>query len=65
MNQQVIKLKVCEAVSCYCHMSEVKLLLKWACGQEEVVQLGDVSRGFDRHADGQKVTVVNLGHFSK
>ena len=45
-------------------MSEVKILLKCACCQEEVVQLGDVSRGFDRHSDGQKVIVVNLGYFS-
>ena len=27
-------------------------ILKCACGQEEVVQLGDVIRGFGRHADG-------------
>ena len=50
--------------SCYCHVSEVKILLKCACCQEEAVQLGDVSRGFDRHSDGQKVIVVNLGYFS-
>ena len=30
----------------------VKISLKYACGQEEVVQLGDVSRRFGRHADG-------------
>ena len=30
----------------------VKISLKCACGQEEVVQLGDVSRGFGCHADG-------------
>ena len=42
----------------------MKILLKCACGQEEVGQLGDVSRGFDRHPDGQKVIVVNLGYFS-
>ena len=30
----------------------VKISLKCACGQEEVVQLGDVIRGFGRHADG-------------
>ena len=36
-------------------MSEVKILLKYACSQEEVVQLGNVSRGFSRHSDGQKV----------
>ena len=30
----------------------VKISLKCACGQEEVVQLGNVSRGFGRHADG-------------
>ena len=35
-------------------------MLKCACGQKEVVQLGDVSRVFERHADGQKVIVVNL-----
>ena len=29
-------------------MGEVKILLKYACGQEDVVQLGDVSRGFGR-----------------
>ena len=29
-----------------------KILLKCACGQENVVQLGDMSRGFGRHADG-------------
>ena len=29
-----------------------------------MVQLGDVSREFGRHADGQKVIVVNLGYFS-
>ena len=39
-------------------------ILKCACGQEEVVQLGDVSRGFSRHADRWKVIVVNLGYFS-
>ena len=42
----------------------MKILLKCVCGQEEVVQLGNVSTRFDRHADGQKVTVVNLGYFS-
>ena len=26
--------------------------IKSACGQEEVVQLGDVSKEFSRHADG-------------
>ena len=30
----------------------VKIYLKYACGQEEVVQLGDVSREFGRHTDG-------------
>ena len=45
-------------------MSVVKILLKCACGQEEVVQLGNVSRGFGRHAGLQKVIVVNLGYFS-
>ena len=42
----------------------VKISLRCACGQEEVVQLGDVSRGFGRHADWQKVIVLNLGYFS-
>ena len=46
-------------------MSEVKILLKCSCGQEEAVQLGDVSRGFGRHANRQKVIVVNLGYFSE
>ena len=41
-----------------------KILLKCACGQENVVQLGDMSRGFGRHADGQKVIVVNLRYIS-
>ena len=45
-------------------MSEVNILLKCACGQEEMVQLGNVSRKFGRHAGGQKVIVVNLGYFS-
>ena len=40
------------------------MFLKCACGQEEVVQLGDVSREFGRHVDGQKVLAVNLGYFS-
>ena len=44
-------------------MREVKILLKCAFGQEEVVQLGEVSRGFGRHADGQKVIAVNRGYF--
>ena len=30
----------------------VKISLKRACGQEEMVQLGDLSWGFGRHADG-------------
>ena len=30
----------------------VKIYLKCACGQEEVVQLDDVSREFGRHASG-------------
>ena len=38
--------------------------LKCAWGQEEVVQLGDVTRGFGRYADWEKVIVVNLGYFS-
>ena len=50
--------------SCYYHVSEVKILLKCACGREEAVKLGDVSRGFGRHCDGQKVMVVNLSYFS-
>ena len=29
-----------------------KILLKCACGQKEVVQLGDVNRGFGCDADG-------------
>ena len=29
----------------------VKVSLKCACGQEEVVQFGNVSRGFGRHTD--------------
>ena len=29
----------------------VQIYLKCACGQEEVVQLDDVSREFDPHAD--------------
>ena len=29
-----------------------------------VRQCENVSRGFGRHADGQKVIVVNLGYFS-
>ena len=42
----------------------VKISLKCACGQKEVVQLSNVSRGFGRHADRCKVIVVNLVHFS-
>ena len=42
----------------------VKISLKCACGQEEVVQLGDVSKGFGRQADGEKVIIINLGYFS-
>ena len=42
----------------------MKILLKCTCGQEKVVKLGDVSSGFDRHAVGQKVIVVNLGYSS-
>ena len=37
-------------------------MLKCTCGKEEVVKLDDVSRGFDRHGDGQKVIIVNLGY---
>ena len=32
--------------------------------RRDLVQLGNVSRGFGRHANGQKVIVVNLGNFS-
>ena len=39
-----------------------KILLKCACSQEEVVQLGHVSRGFGCHADGYKVIIVNLSY---
>ena len=42
----------------------MKISLKCACVQVEVVQFGDASRGFGRRADGQKVIVVNLGYFS-
>ena len=42
----------------------MKILLKCACDQEQVVQSGNVSRGFHCHADRQKVIVVNLGYFS-
>ena len=45
-------------------MSEVKIFLKCAFGQDEIAQLGDVSRGLDHHADGQKAIVLNLGYFS-
>ena len=34
----------------------VKILLQSVHIQEEVVQLGDASRGFDRHADRYKVS---------
>ena len=46
----------------YCHVSEniVKMHMR---SRRDIVQLGNVSRGFDRHADGQKVIVVNLGYF--
>ena len=30
----------------------------------DIVQLGNVSREFGRHADGEKVIVVDLGYFS-
>ena len=50
--------------SCYCHVSEVKILLKCICDQEDLLLLGDVSRGFARHADGQIVLVVNVEYFS-
>ena len=42
----------------------VKISLKYAGGQEDVMQLGDVIRGVGRHADRQKVIVVNLRYFS-
>ena len=42
----------------------LKISLKYACSQEEIVQLGDVIRGFSSHIDGYKVIVVNLGYFS-
>ena len=45
-------------------MSEVKKILKSACGREEVKQLGNVSIGFGCHAVGQKVIAVNLRYFS-
>ena len=45
-------------------VTRVKISLKCACGQEEVVQLVNVGKGFGRHADRQKVIVVNLGYFS-
>ena len=32
--------------------------------RRDIVQLGNVSRRFGRHADGYKVIVVNLGYFS-
>ena len=100
INQQGIKLKVCEAASwgnwisisvlknksffflnfifyssaylhdraqyfsCFCHVSEVKKILKSTCGREEVKQLGNVSIGFGCHAVGQKVIAVNLRYFS-
>ena len=32
--------------------------------RRDIVQLGNVSMGFGRHADRQKVIVVNLGYFS-
>ena len=41
-----------------------KYCLKCQYDQEELVQLGDVSIGFGRHADGQKVLVVNLEYFN-
>ena len=37
----------------------VKILLKCTCVQEVVVQLGDVSRGFARHAGRQKVIILS------
>ena len=42
----------------------VKISFKCACDQEEVVQLGCVSREFGRHAGWSKAIVVNLGYFS-
>ena len=32
--------------------------------RRDIVQLGNVGRGFGRHADEQKVKVVNLRYFS-
>ena len=32
--------------------------------RRDIAQLGNVSRGFGRHADGYKIIVVNLGYFS-
>ena len=48
----------------YLHDWAQYLGLKCASGQEEVVPLGHVSRGFGRQNDGEKVIVVNLGYFS-
>ena len=42
----------------------VKISFKCACDQEEVVQLGYVSREFGCHAGWSKAIVVNLGYFS-
>ena len=33
--------------------------------RRDIVQLGNVSRGFDRHADGWKVIVVNLFYHTR
>ena len=47
----------------YCHVSEniVKMTMRL---RKDIVQLGNVSRGFGRHADEWKVIVINLGYFS-
>ena len=47
----------------YCHVSEniVKMRMR---SRRDIVQLGNASREFGRHADGWKVIVVNLGYFS-
>ena len=39
--------------------------LKRTCGNEKVVQLGSVCRGFSRHANGKRVIVINLRYFSE
>ena len=39
----------------------MKISLKHASGQEKVVPLGDLNRGFGLHSGRKKVMVVNLG----